>query len=828
MQSILYPWSDYQASIKDTPLAQIGAVTSWRSLVEYATAYKRITPSGGGSGSIPYSRTQFFPITPDSVHDYLHTIRTSPSVVRVHWVFSHRTILDKGILVTDVDDTYRLQLLITPVITMWNPYNVSVAVPLSGIKIKLVKSPPCALLYYNREGLITVPGRKLIKGSIYPAPDSLVANYPDVFFDFDALEYNIKGDFTLLPGETRVFSAASAVTTPAVNMTPGYNPIGGHTRNIDFIGDAHKKGDKIKLDIKFDNLIKLGVPGCGIWLEIDDLSYTNYERYMLAVTPVTALRYWPEKKAVDLPTPEAQEIEGTTWHPFFSTVFGARVASDTNLAAKGLLQASPLVSYTNMVFNGFNLNANNPANGAFDYSFLAHRLGGDDKTPNANARNKRGYIISGYQQGTGLSRAIINDFPLRPMASIAELQNWNLRAYNPYPPFQLNIIGNSDASPLVAPHLAHISNVIPNAGAIMQHDDPYCANHLLFDDWFFSSISPEPVNFGSAIAADLRTHYTKFLKGERPLSNRAYRRIAEDLSLSDKKITERVNDALSPDGWQRVASRFEVDGMFNVNSTSVKAWRALLGHARNQKIPHHTEGGMALSPKTDHAYSRFSVAGDTKAGDLGMSGRFPESSEITGYRVFDDALLDILAEKIVEQVRLRGPFLSLSEFMNRQLSKDKDLALAGAIQTALNRMSEQAGDDDPLKILKSPALSQDAGDPADPKLAGAGYLFPEAAVGKSTYGLPGWTRQADVLRPLAPILSARDDTFTIRAYGDFRDKAGNVLAKAWCEATVRRRRDFVDPIDPADSVDAPSSNTNVRFGRSFAILSFRWLSPNEV
>jgi hypothetical protein len=330
------------------------------------------------------------------------------------------------------------------------------------------------------------------------------------------------------------------------------------------------------------------------------------------------------------------------------------------------------------------------------------------------------------------------------------------------------------------------------------------------------------------MADDLRTHYTKFLKGERPLVNRAYRRIPEDIGLTDEKITERVNDALSPDGWQRVASRLEVEGMFNVNSVSVKAWRALLGHARNQMIPHHTEGGMALSAKTDHAYSRFGIAGDKKAGDPGMSGSFPESSEITGYRVFDDAMLDILAEKIVGQIRLRGPFLSLSEFVNRQLVTDKNLALAGAIQTALNQMSVQAGNDDPLKILKSAALAQDAGDTNDPRLAGAGYLFPEAAVGKSTYGMPGWIRQADVLSPLAPILSARDDTFTIRAYGDARDKSGNIIAKAWCEATVRRTRDFVDPADAPDITTAPTSAANQRCGRRFQVISFRWLSPDEV
>ena len=111
--------------------------------------------------------------------------------------------------------------------------------------------------------------------------------------------------------------------------------------------------------------------------------------------------------------------------------------------------------------------------------------------------------------------------------------------------------------------------------------------------------------------------------------------------------------------------------MFNVNSTSVTAWRALLGHARNQSVPYLRSAGgswiIRLSAKTDYPVSRFSIAGDDEASTLGPAGTFPEATEFTGYRALDEKFLDALAKEVVDQVRLRGPFLSLAEFVNRQL-----------------------------------------------------------------------------------------------------------------------------------------------------------------
>ena len=118
--------------------------------------------------------------------------------------------------------------------------------------------------------------------------------------------------------------------------------------------------------------------------------------------------------------------------------------------------------------------------------------------------------------------------------------------------------------------------------------------------------------------------------------------------------------------------------------------------------------------------------------------------------------------------------------------------------------------------------------PTNPKLTGINYEFAKAAEGSSAYGTPGWIRQADILRPIAPILTVRDDTFTIRAYGDSLDKNGKVVAQAWCEAIVKRTREFCDQSDAADSIDPPTNPRNITFGRKFELISFRWLNSDEV
>ena len=68
-----------------------------------------------------------------------------------------------------------------------------------------------------------------------------------------------------------------------------------------------------------------------------------------------------------------------------------------------------------------------------------------------------------------------------------------------------------------------------------------------------------------------------------------------------------------------------------------------------------------------------------------------------------------------------------------------------------------------------------------------------------------------------------------KAYGDAKDARGNIRARAWCEAVVQR---VIEPIVPdATNLDPEPDITKhpaAAFGRKFKIITFRWLSQNEI
>jgi hypothetical protein len=189
----------------------------------------------------------------------------------------------------------------------------------------------------------------------------------------------------------------------------------------------------------------------------------------------------------------------------------------------------------------------------------------------------------------------------------------------------------------------------------------------------------------------------------------------------------------------------------------------------------------------------------------------------SGLRDLSDAEITTLAENTVEEVKARGPFLSLADFVNRRPNADTaEHKVVGALQAAIDKSglnSRFTGGDRELTQADLDPLRGKSSVDIEP--------VPARAVGAA-----GHLRQAGILTALGSQISVRSDTFVVRAYGDHRDKSGRVLARAWCEAVVQRVPEFVNPSDLPEAT--PASNVNKNFGRGFRTISFRWLAPSEI
>ncbi|MGZ0709815.1 hypothetical protein ACWPKO_15915 [Coraliomargarita sp. W4R53] len=226
-------------------------------------------------------------------------------------------------------------------------------------------------------------------------------------------------------------------------------------------------------------------------------------------------------------------------------------------------------------------------------------------------------------------------------------------------------------------------------------------------------------------------------------------------------------------------ARLLLEGGFNVNSTSEKAWGALLA-SRFGLAPNGSNG---TADQVDFARMSTLITGSDEYQNI----RGIDIDLIYQDGQEDDTAIDTLSKRIVEQVRERGPFLSLGHFINRLLVDDSR-GESGAIQAALRALGINAGQTNDYSI--------------------------------------GSVTQGDVLEPLVPTLVTRGDTFTIRSMGESVDPVSGTSMQRMCEATVQRVPDFV--IADADLPETPlvalTDPVNIRFGRQFRVIDFRWVS----
>ena len=297
------------------------------------------------------------------------------------------------------------------------------------------------------------------------------------------------------------------------------------------------------------------------------------------------------------------------------------------------------------------------------------------------------------------------------------------------------------------------------------------------------------------------------------------------LILFDPDRNLNLDDLRSEDS----ARHFLISGAFNINSTSLSAWKALLSSSnlRNWKY-RNSNDEVRMRDRLWNAFFRLPFGADRNVSRRSFGDElvkypaeyfsgYPAISNVQkrewfklkleqdnpatefapswslGVRELTDEEVDQLAEKIVDRIRAKGePFRSIKEFLNDPSGGD-----AGPLQEAIDATSLNSLQD--ADYLNSP--------PSD--------RIPRHAT--------AFLSQADVVRSIASFASTRSDTFLIRAYGDTQNRVtGEIEGRAWCEALAQRVPTLVDGIEGDIMAKADS------FGRRFRVLYFRWLDASDI
>ena len=469
----------------------------------------------------------------------------------------------------------------------------------------------------------------------------------------------------------------------------------------------------------------------------------------------------------------------------------------------------------------------------------------------------------------GKSNIILYSIPRRPLLSLSQLGTVAFAEKNTDPDLT---VGSSFAHPGIgdltrivewpgpreifpseASLAADVKGPVPELGYVAKHmgsrpvrnradvrtDHAFAANLSLWDTYYFSGLNLQANSYshldgvsrdwpstGADLPSDntMRLQQVASLAGVTdPKSFAAYKRALNE----GKSLLANKRVAYIPDGkvsftesndyknslklpesefpHPKYLSRNSLyDGGFNVNSTSKAAWRAILAGLRGQTLP----DGAGTTSAT--ALTRFARAFASTADGA--------NNPWTSYRELNDAEIDDLAAKVVDEVRARGPFMSLSDFVNRRLVNSPDaFGLKGALQAAIDKSAINNTAITAAGGVFSAPTSTTPSDPnavygnntttggwwkeisAYPKTP-ANKRFPSIRAMSRTnvessvtagLGAPGIVTQMDVLNSVGPNLTARSDTFVVRAYGEAHDDSGNVIGKAWVEVVVQRTSEYV-------------------------------------
>jgi hypothetical protein len=893
--SLLFGGTTLPAEYRDVAMYEFGSAqgANWDYVKRYHNRYTLLDAESDGTASFNILDVKPEAETPSSGGTKAAGDTPMPVVVRIQYLFSlyqgYNTInglpvaqLPAGTPLGSQSDEQIVYLMVTPVIYLWNPYNVAIEMPqdrqaalnlLPGylqLEFSLDDGStylPLERMFWVNAGELfsmntsnvgqndggqafTIPPGEMVINSLKPLEygQKMAVFYSDREAFFGADEDDINGDpyqFSRIQDMEEGFDESSMgfFTFKMKEQTPGGDldtmkqPATGSAEiRLRFNPTASKFIFKTSIGGEYADRNPAGVMNMNSPSAIS-ATYTPVEYIHADSVPLASLP----------PMLQGGGFSGLA--PLFALNYDVRAFEDTTSASDPRIgKPGFFTDPTNGYYYYEEADEKAFAMAPFRFWFEAiteNPVQVDEDTGRAAYRTQSGDLI--YSN-------VAKELPVAPLLSIAQLEHAPLGRDYQHHAYQFSQLGWTSAVEDLSPASSERRNMAPEfnrpVGNSVAHpliaadsiwdggygvDKSYVLNDLLFDSYFFSGITDQAGPFFSAPLTAQET-LQGVIDGSGTFANNNYRFVLP-ADLDEQEVRDLLlpqSASPSQDPFAILAAFIAVEGAFNINSTSADAWASLLSSIRGKAVqyenldPQDTGYKEDLNAELTPVLSQAVPAGP--AAESLSSSTLAYAALWSGYRSLSDAQIRMLAEKLVEQVKARGPFLSLSQFINREVSTRSPYNQMGAMQAAIdatkiNTESEKGSFESSLQSrFKSNQMPMSGAG-----LLAAGFEFPEALEGDLNDGATGYVTQSQLLRPLAPIMTARSDTFVIRSYGDVTVN-GEVVATVWCEVVAQRNADYVgsDVVALAAWDEPTAGSISERFGRGFKILSFQWLSPADI
>jgi hypothetical protein len=244
------------------------------------------------------------------------------------------------------------------------------------------------------------------------------------------------------------------------------------------------------------------------------------------------------------------------------------------------------------------------------------------------------------------------------------------------------------------------------------------------------------------------------------------------------------------------AENLLVEGSFNVNSLSPRAWASML----SRSVQEWEYNGASSKTELKNAFFNLSHSTDKAIEVIGTPS---EESELT---TSDPS--DLSGPESLGRLAMRHPLRRPSDSIiyNPDTSDDDSL-----VEFLIDELETHFASNPPYasvsEFIESGVLAKAI------RRSGINGSIPKFS--------PAYITQAVMLEPIAPFLTVRSDTFIVRSVGNLQNPvSAENISTIFCEAVVQRIPDRVDG-DSTRLMENATSNNNT-FGRRFVIKDIRW------